>query len=134
MSRNAPRSRHCARPCGRPLVRRYIQTGWADESYTGQQPRDDAKAEGFDLRVVKLPEAKKGFVLLPRRWVVERSFGWLARFRQLSRDFERTSHVLAALHFVIFTILMLSKTVAALSAGPRTGETCERRAFALSIG
>ena len=36
----------------------------------------------------KLPEAKKGFVLLPRRWVVERSFGWMARFRRLARDYD----------------------------------------------
>ena len=43
---------------------------------------------------MKLPEAKKGFVLLPRRWVVERSFGWLARFRSLSRDYERLPEVL----------------------------------------
>ncbi|RMX06120.1 IS5/IS1182 family transposase, partial [Allofranklinella schreckenbergeri] len=57
--------------------------------------------------VVKLREAKKGFVLLPRRWVVERSFGWLARFRRLSRDYERLPHVLGGLHFVVFAILML---------------------------
>ena len=57
--------------------------------------------------MVKLPEAKKGFVLLPRRWVVERSFGWLARFRRLSRDYERLPEVLAGLHFVVFLMLML---------------------------
>jgi len=39
--------------------------------------------------VIKLPEAKKGFVFLPRRWVVERSFGWAARFRRLACDYER---------------------------------------------
>jgi len=42
--------------------------------------------ESCELHVVKLPEAKKGFVLLPRRWVVERSFGWVNRFRRLARD------------------------------------------------
>ncbi|RMX10380.1 IS5/IS1182 family transposase, partial [Allofranklinella schreckenbergeri] len=57
--------------------------------------------------VVKLREAKKGFVLLPRRWVVERSFGWLARFRRLSRDYERLPDVLGGLHFVVFAIFML---------------------------
>jgi transposase len=56
---------------------------------------------------VKLPEAKKGFVLLPRRWVVERSFGWLARFRRLSRDYERLLEVLDGLHFLVFAVLML---------------------------
>ena len=94
-----------------------VHVAWADEGYTGEQPRDDAQAEGIDLRVVKLPEAKKGFVLLPRRWVVERSFGWVARFRRLSRDFERMPHVLEALHFVVFAILMLPKVVTALATG-----------------
>lgn len=66
-----------------------VKLVWADQGYTGDQAKDDAKAAGIELQVVKLPEAKKGFVLLPRRWVVERSFGWMARFRRLSRDFER---------------------------------------------
>ena len=66
--------------------------------------------------MVKLPEAKKGFVLLPRRWVVERSFGWLARFRRLSRDFERMPKVLAGLHFV-FVMLMLPKAALLWASG-----------------
>lgn len=94
-----------------------VRVAWADEGYTGEQPRADAQAAGIELRVVKLPEAKRGFVLLPRRWVVERSFGWLARFRRLSRDFERMPHVLAALHFVVFAVLMLPKAVAFMAAG-----------------
>jgi transposase len=40
------------------------------------------------LEVIKLPEAKRGFVLLSRRWVVERSFAWTVRFRRLARDYE----------------------------------------------
>lgn len=71
---------------------------------------------GIELRMVQLPEANKGFVLLPRRWVVERSFAWLARFRRLSRDFERMPEVLASLHFVVFAILMLPQTVMFLGA------------------
>jgi transposase len=94
-----------------------VRVAWGDEGYTGEQAREDAKAAGIELRVVKLPEAKKGFVLLPRRWVVERSFGWLARFRRLSRDFERMPHVLAALHFVVFAMLMLPKAAMFLTAG-----------------
>jgi len=78
--------------------------------------RQDAQASEIDLQIVKLPEARKGFVLLPRRWVVERSFGWLSRFRRLSRDFERLPQVLASLHFVVFAILMLPKAAAVLAA------------------
>jgi transposase len=74
-----------------------------------REAKSDASDQGIDLQVVRLAEAKKGFVLLPRRWVVERSFGWLARFRRLSRDFERMPQVLAGLHFVVFVMLMLPK-------------------------
>ena len=68
--------------------------------------------QGTHLEVVKLPEAKKGFVLLPRRWVVERSFGWAARFRRLARDYERLPETLAGLHFLVFAILLLKRFVA----------------------
>ena len=60
-----------------------VQVMFVDQDYTGDAPKQAAAVEGIDLQVVKLPEAKKGFVLLPRRWVVERSFGWMARFRRL---------------------------------------------------
>ncbi len=61
--------------------------------------------------MVKLPEAKKGFVLLPRRGVVERSFAWAARIRRLARDYERLPQTLAGLHFLAFAILMLRRFV-----------------------
>jgi transposase len=61
-------------------------------------------------------EAKKGFVLLPRRWVVERSFGWLNRFRRLARDYERLPETLAGLHFVVFAMLMLVHAVPVLQS------------------
>ena len=94
-----------------------VKLMWADQGYTGEQAKNDAQACGIELQVVKLSEAKKGFVLLPRRWVVERSFGWMARFRRLSRDFERMPEVLAGLHFVAFAILMIPKVVGFLSGG-----------------
>lgn len=84
-----------------------VKLAWADQGYTGEKARSDAQAHGVQLEVVKLPEAKKGFVLLPRRWVVERSFGWLARFRRLARDYERLPQVFGRLHFLVFVILML---------------------------
>ena len=93
-----------------------VNLAWADQGYTGEKAKSDAAQNGIELQVVKLPEAKKGFVLLPRRWVVERSFAWLARFRRLSRDFERMPQVLAGLHFVAFAMLMLPK-VALLTSG-----------------
>ncbi|MBR8657732.1 IS5 family transposase, partial [Achromobacter sp. Marseille-Q0513] len=93
-----------------------VKVAFADQGYTGQDSAQAAQAQGIDLHVVKLPEAKKGFVLLPRRWVVERSFGWLNRFRRLARDYERLPETLAGLHFVVFTILMLANMAPAQSS------------------
>ena len=59
--------------------------------------------------MVKLPEAKRGFVLLPRRWVVERSFAWATRFRRLLKDYEGYASTLAGLHLVAFVCLMLRR-------------------------
>jgi transposase len=58
--------------------------------------------------VVKLTQSKRGFVLLPRRRVVERSFAWAARFRRLARDYERLSPMLAGFHYMAFACLMLA--------------------------
>ena len=51
-----------------------VQVVFVDQGYTGEMAAEAAETEGIWLEVIKLPEAKKGFVLLPRRWVVERSF------------------------------------------------------------
>lgn len=86
-----------------------VEIAFADQGYTGEGADVDAASYGIHLVVVSLPEAKKGFVLLPRRWVVERSYGWMARFRRLARDYERLGETLAGLHYVAFSILMLQK-------------------------
>lgn len=75
-----------------------------DQGYTGEEPAKAAQEEGITLEVVKLPAAKRGFVLLPRRWVVERSFGWMARFRRLAKDYERLATTLVGMHFVAFGV------------------------------
>lgn len=92
-----------------------VEVAFVDQGYTGDEPKQAAQQAGIDLIVVKLPEAKKGFVLLPRRWVVERSFAWTARFRRLARDFERTPETLRGLHFLAFAILMLQAVVKTIS-------------------
>ena len=86
-----------------------VQLAYVDQGYTGEEPAAAAAQEGIALEVVKLAEAKKGFVLLPRRWVVERSFGWMARCRRLARDYERLPDVFAALHFIAFVGLLLAR-------------------------
>ena len=88
-----------------------VEVAFVDQGYTGEQPAADAQAHGIRLEVVKLPTAKRGFVLLPRRWVVERSFAWMARFRRLARDYERLAETLVGLHFVAFAMLMAHRFV-----------------------
>ena len=94
-----------------------VEVAFVDQGYTGATPTAAAAEQGIRLEVVKLPEAKRGFVLLPRRWVVERSFGWASRFRRLARDYERLPDRLAGLHLVAFTCLMVHQlfTLAAQS-------------------
>src|SRR5512145_627405 len=88
-----------------------VEVAFVDQGYTGDNPKNDAKEAGIELIVVKLPDAKKGFVLLPRRWVVERSFAWLARFRRLARDYERLSETLVGLHLIAFAMLLAKRFI-----------------------
>lgn len=90
------------------VTQSHVELAWVDSGYTGPEPAAAAAAHSIKLEVVKLAEAKRGFVLLPRRWVVERSFAWLARFRRLSRDYERMPTTLAGLHWLAFSSLLLS--------------------------
>jgi transposase len=88
-----------------------VVIAFVDQGYTGAQAAQDADAHHMHLEVVKLPEAKQGFVLLPKRWVVERSNAWAARFRRLARDYEQLAETLKGLHFVAFAILMLRRFI-----------------------
>ena len=88
---------------------RTVEVAFADQGYTGDTPAEDAQRNGIRLEVVKHTEAKKGFVLLPRRWVVERTFGWLGRFRRLARDYERLTETLAGWHWLAFLTLLLPR-------------------------
>jgi transposase len=88
-----------------------VKRAYVDQGYTGEAPREAARQAGIDLRVVKLPEVKCGFVLLPKRWVVERNFAWASRFRRMVREYERLPQTLAGIHFVVFAILMLLQAI-----------------------
>ena len=84
-----------------------VELAFVDQGYTGEEPAAAASESGIRLEVVKHHEAKHGFVLLPRRWVVERSIAWVARFRRLARDYERLATTLAGYHWIAFALLML---------------------------
>lgn len=93
-----------------------VDVAFVDQGYTGERAASAAGAHGIGLEVMKLPQAKRGFVLLPKRWVVERSFAWTTRFRRLVKDYERYPETLAGLHMVAFACLMM-KQVATLASG-----------------
>jgi len=92
-----------------------VEVAFVDQGYTGENAAQAAEQEGIQLEVVKLPDVKRGFVLLPRRWVIERSFGWIARFRRLARDYERLPQTLEGLHFLAFAMLLAARFVQLLA-------------------
>jgi transposase len=93
-----------------------VELAYVDQGYTGEKAAKEAEAHGMSLEVVKHEEAKRGFVLLPRRWVVERDFAWASRFRRLVKDYERLPATLAGLHFVAFACLFLQQAAGILTA------------------
>ena len=91
-----------------------LQNVIADGGYQGQATADAVRADaGLPLEIVKRSDKAKGFVLLPKRWIVERTFGWLGRCRRLAKDFEHVtrSHV----GFVILAMIrLMSRRIARL--------------------
>ena len=86
-----------------------VEVAFVDQGYTGEEPAAAASEQGIQLVVVKHKEPKRGFLLLPRRWVVERTFGWLARFRRLARDYERLATTLKGWHWLASLVILLAK-------------------------
>lgn len=86
-----------------------VEVAYVDQGYTGANAAQQAAGQAVRLEVVKCPPAKRGFVLLPRRWVVERSFAWTARFRRLARDYERIAATLAGWHGLAFVVIFLKR-------------------------
>jgi transposase len=86
-----------------------VQKAFVDQGYTGERAEQAAEKHGIELEVVKVDGVKGGFVLLPRRWVVERTNAWAARFRRLTRDYERLAKVLAGAHVAAYGMLLLQR-------------------------
>ena len=80
---------------------------WADAGYSGQLVDWVKEVRSWILVIVKRSDDIKGFQVLPRRWVVERTFGWLGRYRRLSKDYEgltessQTSIYVAMIHIMV---------------------------------
>ena len=86
-----------------------VEVAYAVQGYTGETAAAQAEAHSIELEIVKHTEAKLGLVLLPKRWVVERTFGWLRRFRRLARDYERLAETLKHDHWLAFLGLLLAR-------------------------
>ena len=89
------------------------EVAFADQGDNGEKAAAAASDQAVEPVIVRLPEAKKGFVLLPIRWIAERSLAWTTRFRRLVRHYERYASTLAGLHFVAFACLMLKQAAQA---------------------
>jgi putative transposase len=85
---------------------------WVDGAYRGQVVEWAAQHRRFVLRVTLRPDGCKGCVLLPRRWVVERTLGWLNQSRRLSKDYERLPQSSEAMIYLSMTPLMLRRLTA----------------------
>ena len=93
----------------------FLRHVFADGGYAGDKLKDALKGHGgWTLEIIKRSDAAKGFVLLPRRWVVERTFAWLGRCRRLAKDWEQSIESSTA-WATIASIRMLTRRIARLS-------------------
>ena len=87
---------------------------WADAAYRGKELADWCQAEGgWDLEVVERTPGVRGFTVLPKRWIVERTFGWISRNRRMSKDYERkvqTSETLIEVAMIRLLVARLGRT------------------------
>jgi transposase len=94
-----------------------VELAFVDQGYTGAHAAQAGAEHGITLSVIKRPEARRGFVLLPRRWVVERSFAWLRVSGAWHVITSGCSPRMACMHLVAYTCLMLPHAVDAQEPG-----------------
>jgi transposase len=94
----------------------WLQLVWADGGYNARQVNEAAARQpGLRVEIVKRNDDVKGFVVLPRRWVVERTFSWFGRNRRLAKDYENLADTLTA--FVTLAAIQLGLRRLARAAG-----------------
>ena len=92
---------------------RRLKKVWADGGFSGDWFKRVAKRLGREIEVVKRSDDMKGFAVLPKRWIVERTFAWLGRYRRLSKDYES----LASSSVAMIQMAMINLMVHRLSPG-----------------
>ena len=88
-----------------------LQLIWADGGYAGALIDWVKTTCGWVLQTVLRPVGVKGFIVLPRRWVVERTFAWLSRYRRLSKDYEYLTTVSETMILVAMIHIMARRTL-----------------------
>ena len=88
-----------------------LQRIWADSGYAGALVEWAAKVGRWALDIIKRPTGQKGFIILPRRWVVERTFGWFGKYRRLSKDYETLPESSEAMIHIAMINLMIHRLV-----------------------
>lgn len=86
---------------------------WADGGYAGKLIDWVKENQGYKLEIVKRSDDVKGFKVLPRRWVVERTFGWFNRFRRLSKDFEYLLLISENVMYISMISILMNRLVSA---------------------
>lgn len=102
-----------------------VRKVWADNGYAGEDLKEIAKRHGKDLEIVKRPAGRirvyneemraewipveRGFTVLPRRWVVERTFAWIGRYRRMSKDYEYLAKTSETMIYLSMTKTMLTR-------------------------
>ncbi len=83
---------------------------WVDEGYQSKDVAQQVTTDlAIDLEIVPKPAGQKGFVVVPRRWVVERTFAWLGRYRRLSKDYEYDVETSQEMIYLAMSHLMLRR-------------------------
>ncbi len=86
-----------------------LEVIWADGSYRGPLEEWTDRVTGFILQIVRRDPDRKGFYVLPRRWVVERTFGWFGRYRRLSKDYEEVPQSSESMIYIAMIHLMVRR-------------------------
>jgi putative transposase len=86
-----------------------LQKIWADGAYEGPRVEQIAQQSRIEVEVVKRSDKDKGFVVQPKRWIVERTLAWLSRERRLSKDYERKEESSEAFIYLGMSRLMLGR-------------------------
>ena len=88
---------------------RRLRLIWGDGAYAAERVRQAGERAGWTIEVVEKPRGQKTFILLPVRWIVERSFAWLGKHRRLAKDYEFSPHSSETMIYIAMTNLMIHR-------------------------